>query len=89
MSDNRRVDLMAAAIYEIRILLASYLGSENDANSDVRLAAHLAYALHNEAENLLTGNGDFDIESALSKIRGAEKVTGEVIGDGFKVLKDY
>lgn len=46
-SDQAKV--LAQAIYEIRVLLSGYLGSENEGELPVRQAAHLAYALHNQA----------------------------------------
>jgi hypothetical protein len=36
--------LIAKALYEIRVLLSSYIGEENKGPPEVRLAAHLAYA---------------------------------------------
>ena len=67
--------LIANALYEIRLLLASYLGKENEAPADVRFAAHLAYALHNEASALAEGN-DFDISSALQKVGAIDGILG-------------
>jgi hypothetical protein len=67
--------LIANALYEIRLLLASYLGKENEAPTDVRFAAHLAYALHNEASALAEGN-DFDVSSALQKVRAIDGILG-------------
>lgn len=65
--DKTEVRLIANALYEIRLLLSPYLGSENDASRDVRLAAHLAYALHNEAAALIDSE-KFDVEAALRKV---------------------
>ena len=55
---------MAQAVYEIRQLVSSYLGSENEGDPVVRRAAHLAYALHNEALAVLE-NRTFDCEKAV------------------------
>ncbi len=77
---------MAAAIYEIRVLLSAFLGSENKGDTSVRLAAHLSFALHNEAEDIINGN-DFDLDSALEKIKAAEKIVGSNYVDGFEILK--
>ena len=65
--------LIAMALYEIRLLLTSYLGSESEAATDVRAAAHLAYALHNEAAALAEGN-DFDVEEALRRVEAIERI---------------
>jgi hypothetical protein len=53
--DQTETKLIASALYEIRLLLSSYIGTEVDAPVDVRFAAHLAYALHNEALALVAG----------------------------------
>ncbi|SEI17981.1 hypothetical protein [Pseudomonas asplenii] len=42
------------ALLEIRGLLADYLGSDVEAPMNVLVAAHLAYAPHNEAEGRST-----------------------------------
>ena len=86
MKYDNQLKLMAAGIYEIRTLLSSYLGSQNDADTVVRLAAHLSYALHNEALNILEGDGTFDIKAALEKIKAAEKVVDSQYADNFGIL---
>jgi hypothetical protein len=73
--NDAETKLIASALYEIRLLLASYLGSENEAPTDVRLAAHLAYALHNEASALAVGMS-FDVSTALQKIRAIDGIVG-------------
>lgn len=78
-SDHGR--LMAAAIYEIRLLLSAHLGSESDSDPCVRLAAHLAYALHNDALAMLEGDGDFDLDSAQKRIKTAESIVGDAFAD--------
>lgn len=67
--------LIASALYEIRLLLAFNLGSENEAPTEVRLAAHLAYALHNEALALAAGKC-FDVSTALQKVRAIDGIVG-------------
>ena len=47
--------LLAFAVYEIRQLLAHYLGSDATSDPAVKAAAHLAYALHNQADAILQG----------------------------------
>lgn len=47
MLDENKI--LAFAVYELRLLLAGHLGSEATADPAVRAAAHLAYALHNQA----------------------------------------
>ncbi len=86
MDSNEQLKLMAAALFEIRVLLSNYLGSENDGDTSVRLAAHLAYALHNEAEDIIKENGYFDLKTALEKIKTVEKLVGSNFGNGFGIL---
>lgn len=86
MNNDKRAEMLAAALYEIRILLSNYLGSNNESSIEVRLAAHLAYALHNEAEGLISGDSIFEKESTLAKIKAIESVVGFPIPDTFKVL---
>jgi hypothetical protein len=50
---------VALALYQVRVLLSGYLGSQATGDISVRQAAHLAYALHNEALAILEG-GSFD-----------------------------
>ncbi len=65
--------LLANAVFELRLLLGSYLGSDNAAPPDVRRAAHLAYALHNEALAVLDGHG-FDIDAARVKLAAIDNI---------------
>jgi hypothetical protein len=66
-------EILAYAIQEIRVLLSPYLGSENNAPLDVRTAAHLAYALHNEAIAIYEGRA-FDTELALKKVEAIDRI---------------
>ena len=52
---DTQTKILAQALFEIRLLLSNYLGSDNSADLCVRLAAHLAYALHNEALSVMEG----------------------------------
>lgn len=81
MSSDKQFRLMAAAVYEIRQLLSLYLGSECDADDSVRLAAHLSYALHNDALAILEGGGEFDVEAAIQRIKRAEFIVGKEFAD--------
>ena len=76
MKNTEEIKILAAAIYEIRILLVDYLGSNNKTDPSVRLSAHLAHALHNEAEMIINGGETFDIEFVKARIRNAEKMIG-------------
>jgi hypothetical protein len=67
------VRLLASALYEISVLLGSYLGSDNEAPMDVRVAAHIAYALHNEAL-AVAGGENFDLAAALKKVEAIDSI---------------
>jgi hypothetical protein len=69
-------------VYEIRILLSGYLGSNVDADPSVRIAAHLAYALHNDALAVLEGNG-FNAEDALKRVAALDSLLGVEAGSEF------
>lgn len=86
MEADRQLKLMAAAIYEIRLLLSKYLGSKNESDDSVRLAAHLSYALHNDALSIIEGGGGFDVDAAKKRIRQAEVVVGHKYADNLGIL---
>lgn len=67
--------LVAAALYEVRLLLAPYLGSDNSAELPVRTAAHLAYALHNDALAVFNGES-FEVGAALARIEAVDRILG-------------
>jgi len=77
---------VALALFEIRVLLSGYLGSQNDGDISVRQAAHLAYALHNEALALLEG-GTFDAEAVKLRLAAVDGMLNSRFTDLFsKVL---
>lgn len=78
--------LLALALIEIRTLLADYLGSDVDVPMSVRVAAHMAYALHNEAEAAY-GNADFQLECATQKICAIDQILG--VSDGAALLSRF
>jgi hypothetical protein len=65
--------LFAQAIYEIRLLLGSHLGSSSDCSPEVRMAAHLAYALHNQALQSLAGQS-VDVAQAKMSIAAVDRM---------------
>lgn len=68
--------LIALALYEIKVILASKLGSGNEADTPTRIAAHLANALHNEALSIIEGKG-FNVEEALEKVKEIDQILNE------------
>jgi hypothetical protein len=78
--------LLALALIEIRALLANYLGSDVDAPMSVRVAAHIAYALHNEAEAAY-GNADFQLECVPQKTCAIDRILG--VSDGATLLSRF
>jgi hypothetical protein len=83
MSDNSsQAKILAQGIYEIRLLLSAYLGSPNDSDPVIRSAAHLAYALHNEALAVLEG-GTFDSAAAMRKVSAVDAMFQESFASRF------
>jgi hypothetical protein len=75
--------LLAHALYEIRVLLAGYLGTTSEGDPVVRRAAHLAYALHNEALAVTEGRS-FSIDDALRKLAAVDAMFGERYSERFR-----
>jgi hypothetical protein len=71
--NDKEIKLIAKALYEIRLLLSSCLGSTNDAELHVREAAHLSYALHNQALAIVEGK-EFDMEDAIRRIKAIKQI---------------
>jgi hypothetical protein len=74
--------LVALALFEIRVLLSGFLGSKADADANIRQAAHLAYALHNDAIAIVEGR-HFDVEEAMSRLRAVDAMLGAAFSDRF------
>lgn len=68
--------ILAFAVYELRLLLAEHLGSDAKAEPSVRAAAHLSYALHNQALAVLEGKS-FSPNEALKAISSVDRMFGE------------
>lgn len=83
---QNETELLAAALLEIRILLADCLGSVNDAPLRTRIAAHLAYALHNEAEAVHEGR-PVDANAALARISAIDAILG--VEDGKRFVQNF
>ncbi|KQV51038.1 hypothetical protein ASD58_06440 [Duganella sp. Root1480D1] len=80
MDTSDQTKLLAKALYEIRLLLSGYLGSSVDADMSVRIAAHIAYALHNEA--LAVCDGDtFDLAGATKKIEAIDRLLDQRVSE--------
>lgn len=71
--------VLAQVLYEIRLLLNGYLGSQIEADINVRAAAHLAYALHNDALAVLEG-GSFDTTDAVRRLEAIDSIIGTNTG---------
>ncbi len=68
--------ILAFALYELRLLLAGHLGPDAESEPAVRAAAHLAYALHNQALAVLEGRS-FDTSQAIEAIARVDTQFGE------------
>ena len=72
--------ILAFAVYELRLLLAGHLGTGASSEPAVRAAAHLSYALHNQALATLEGR-TFDAAEALEAIARVDREFGESFVD--------
>ncbi len=79
---NNQAKLLALALFEIRVLLSGYLGSESDGEPVVRQAAHLAYALHNQAVAVIEGKS-FDVTEAIAALYFADRVLNAGFAEKF------
>ncbi|XQE68250.1 hypothetical protein ACOAPY_06620 [Pseudomonas sp. P3C3] len=71
--DVTQNQLLAFAVYEIRQLLAHHLGSDDTSDPAVKAAAHLAYALHNQADAILQGR-TFDPQKAIESLSAVDRM---------------
>ena len=73
--------LLAAAVFELRVLLASHLDPQDQSPAGV--AAQLAYALHNQALSALSGQ-PFDVAQALDSLDRLEPQLGSAYLQQFR-----
>ncbi|MCR8648272.1 hypothetical protein E4413_12060 [Leptospira interrogans] len=64
--------VLAYVVFEIRCLLSSYVRNENT-KLELRQAADLAYAFHNDALAIIEGKS-FDVKEAIEKIKEIDKI---------------
>jgi hypothetical protein len=77
MSSNLdETKILAFAVYELRLLLAGHLGNNPTSDPALRAAAHLAYALHNQALAVLEGR-TFSTAEAEAAIASVDRLCGE------------
>lgn len=75
------VRLLAFALFQIRVLLAGHVSFTGDreqmipADEGTRVAANLAYALHNPALAVMAGES-FDLDRALKAIERVDELFG-------------
>jgi hypothetical protein len=81
-NNSKQERMFAKAIYEIRLLLSGYLGSSSEGDIAVRQAAHLAYALHNQALQSLAGDA-IDFEGTLGSIASVDNMLGSDFASRF------
>ena len=75
-SPTDQAKILAFAVFELRLLLAGHLGSNAVGEPSVRAAAHLAYALHNQALAVLEGR-QFNPTEAIEAIARVDQMFGE------------
>ena len=85
--ESAQLKIMAQAVYELRILLSEHLGSKNEENTCESIAAHLVYALHNDALAIIEGHPeDFHIEKSIKNISRVDELFGEQFSERFQSL---
>jgi len=75
MPPSQQEQLMARALFEIRVLLSSHVGGVGESSPEVREAAELAYALHNYALESLRG-ASFSVADAGESVRRLDSRLG-------------
>lgn len=80
MDTSDQNKLLAKALCEIRLLLSGYVGSSVGAEMSVRVAAHIAYALHNEALAVCDGK-TFDLAGAVKKIEAIDGLLDQRVSE--------
>lgn len=80
--NDEQSKLLAAALCEIRILLQVYDGDD----TYILLTERLAYALHNDALNVIEGDSTFDPSESRRRIEGARQVLNAHYPDVFGIL---
>ncbi len=83
MPTETEARVLAQAIFDIRVLLSAYLGSQASGDPAVREAAHLAYALHNEALAVLEGR-HFDPAEAIARVGAVDAMLGSKLAPNFQ-----
>lgn len=80
---SEQAELLAKAVYEIRLLLSGYVGSQASGDPEVRAAAAIAYALHNFALSTIEGQS-FDVSEAMGRIQATHEAFGIELSSAFK-----
>ena len=83
MKPTSQEQLIARALYEIRLLLASHVGGFSEASPEVREAAELAYSLHNYALASMRGES-YSVHDAREAIQRLDLRLGYQISERFK-----
>lgn len=81
-NSDSQAKILAQALYEIRLLLPDYLGSHSTGDIAVRKAAHLAYALHNDALAVIEGK-TFDPRAAIERVCVVDRMFGDNFAERF------
>jgi hypothetical protein len=88
MSDVKtQTVVLARALYEIRLLLSGYLGRQTVGDINVRQAAHLAYAFHNEAL-AVAERPAFDPFAAVRRLKAVDAMLSSEFSEIFGALLD-
>jgi len=84
-SKDVKIKVLAQAVYELRLLLSNNLGSPFDGASSEKVAAHLSYALHNDALAIIENReDDFVVEETLKTLNHLDSLFGNEPNSCFK-----
>ena len=84
-SKDQKIKILAQAVYDLRLLLSNHLGSPFEGASSEKIAAHLSYALHNDALAIIRNREeDFDIEKTIKTLNHLDSLFGNEPNSCFK-----
>jgi len=84
-SKDQKIRVLAQAVYELRLLLSNHLGSPFDDGPSEKVAAHLSYALHNDALAIIENReDDFVLEETFKTLNHLDNLFGNEPNSCFK-----
>ena len=82
---DEQIKILAQAVFEIRVLLSHHLGDIHKPASSEKSAAHLAYALHNDALAIIEDRPlDFKVPETMETIKHINNLLGGNFAQNFE-----